>query len=170
VNQSLLTPKCTLVPSHFFDPANARDVLAEVADLEESDIVGSVAIPVYDAVLIYCSSDIRPEVSENDISGKEIPLPEMYYILKGLPSCPEYNKILCSWRGDYLFMGIAQGRTLLLANVYPASDFITVEYYIFLAMKSLQLNPEVSTICWRCDIGPVNEMSLYRYFKAVEQL
>ena len=49
-------------------------------------------------------------------------------------------------------------------------DFTTAEYYIFLAMKQLQLNPEVSTICMRSFVGPEEEMSLYRYFKSVEQI
>ena len=59
---------------------------------------------------------------------------------------------------------------MLLANTYEAADFTTAEYYIFLAMKSLQLNPEVSTICWRKPVGAEEELSLYRYFKAVEVL
>ena len=42
--------------------------------------------------------------------------------------------------------------------------------HIFLEMKSLQLNPEISTICWRHAIGAEEEMSLYRYFKSVEKI
>ena len=49
-------------------------------------------------------------------------------------------------------------------------DFTTAEYFIFLSLKRLQLNPEVSTISWRTPITAEEEMSLYRYFKAVEQL
>ena len=37
-------------------------------------------------------------------------------------------------------------------------------------MKKLQLNPEVSTISFRTPLDAEQEMSLYRYFKAVEQL
>ena len=37
-------------------------------------------------------------------------------------------------------------------------------------MKSLQLNPEMSTICWLSELGAEEEMSLYRYFKSVVQL
>ena len=36
-------------------------------------------------------------------------------------------------------------------------------------MKSLQLNPEVSTVCTRMPLSAEQEISLYRYFKAVEQ-
>ena len=38
------------------------------------------------------------------------------------------------------------------------------------ALKTLQVNPEVSTISWRTPLEPSEEMSLYRYFKAVEVL
>lgn len=167
---SLLTPKCTLVPSNFFDPAKAFDVLSEVADLDEGDEVRYIEIPAYDAVLVYCDNPESSAFSKDNISSREIPMPEMFYILRDLPRCPEYNKILCSWRDGLLFMGIAQGKTLLLSNVFSAKDFTTAQYYIFLSLKSLQLNPEVSTICWRFPVGANNEMSLYRYFKAVEQL
>ena len=86
------------------------------------------------------------------------------------PECPEYNKILCSLSGDRLFLAVAQGKNLLLANSFPAQDFTTAEYYIFLTLKSLQLNPEISTICWRNGLDAEDEMSLYRYFKAVVKL
>lgn len=152
---SLLTSSCTLVPTSFFEPSRARDILAEVAVLNEQDEVKYKEIPQYGAVLVYAGA-------------ADCALPEMYHVLNSLQDCPEYNKILCSWKDGLLFLAIAQGRSLLLANVFEAPDFTTAQYYIFLAMKSLQLNPEVSTICLRESPGSANEMSLYRYFKAVE--
>ena len=56
------------------------------------------------------------------------------------------------------------------AEFYQAPDFTTAKYFIFLALKKLQLNPEVSTICFRTPLDEDQEMSLYRYFKSVEQL
>ena len=91
-------------------------------------------------------------------------------MLARLPECPAYNKILCSIRGDMLHIAIAQGKSLLLANCFRIQDFTTAEYYIFLAVKSLQINPEVSTICWASDLEPAQEMSLYRYFKSVTRI
>lgn len=149
----------TLVPSDFFNPAAERETLAEVADIKEDQKVDHIDIPQYAAVLIY--------TIDGDSS---VSTPEIYDILKDLPSCREYNKILCSLKGGELNLAIAQGRTLLLANSYRAESFATAEYYIFLALKSLQLNPEVSTICWKTPLKDSEEMSLYRYFKAVEQL
>ena len=148
----------TLVPSNFFNPAAERETLAEVADIKEGDVVAHVEIPQYDAVLIYT------------VGGDSSVYPGIYDILTHLPECPEYNKILCGIEGDILNLAIAQGKNLLLANYYKVQDFTTAEYFIFLAMKSLQLNPEVSTICWKGSLKAEEEMSLYRYFKSVEQL
>ena len=157
MEESLLTSKFTLVPAQFFDEARSREALSEVAKLDESDTVSHIAIPQYAAVLVY-------------VSGGEDLLPEMFYLIRDLPRCGEYNKILCSLTGGRLFLAIAQGKSLLLANSYPAADFTTAEYYIFLALKSLQLNPEISTISWRSPLSESDEISLCRYFKAVGRL
>ena len=146
----------TLVPTQFFEPLRQRAALAEVAQMSEDAIVKHIEIPQYNAVLVY-------EVDEDSI----ISIPEMANILQKLPDCSEYNKILCSFKEGRLFIAIAQGKTLLLANSYNAPDFTTAEYYIFLTVKSQQLNPELSTICFLTPLAQEEEMSLYRYFKSV---
>ncbi|MBO4566107.1 MAG: DUF3822 family protein [Bacteroidales bacterium] len=146
----------TLVPVNFFDPESARQALQEVAPLAETDRIGYRQLPRYGAVLIY---DIP--------SGTDVP-PGIFDILERLHECTEYNKVLCSWRGGVLSLAIAQGKSLLLANEYAAPDFTTAQYYIFFAMKSLQLNPEVTTISFLHSLAEEEQMALYRYFKAVE--
>ena len=150
----------TLVPSQFFNPASARDALAEVTELQEGDAVEFLEIPQYDAVLVYAAG------GDSVVDGK----PEIYRLLMKLPDCPEYNKILCSITGGRLFLAIAQGKSLLLANSFPVREFITAQYYIFLSVSSFQLNPEISTICWHTRLSEEEEMSMYRYFKSVVYL
>ena len=70
----------------------------------------------------------------------------------------------------WLYLVIAQGKTLLLCNSFLAQDFTTAEYFIFLAMKKLQLNVEMSSIYFRTPLSEEQEMSLYRYFMNVEHL
>jgi hypothetical protein len=91
-------------------------------------------------------------------------------MLKQLPGLADYNKILASYMDGHLYLTIAQGKSLLLCNSFPAPDFTTAEYFIFLALKKLQLNPEVTSICFRTPLTEEQEMSLYRYFKSVEQI
>ena len=174
VEISLLTPKVALVPQHFFNASSARQALSEVITLRDSDSVEYVPVPSLGAVLIYSNSMdeslsrvIAQTVCDADGNTARV-LPEMYWLLQKMNDCDEYNKIIASYMDGYLHLVIAQGKSLLLANVYEAVDFTTAEYFLFLAMKKLQLNPEVSTIWFRTPLSNEQEMSLYRYFKAVE--
>ena len=148
--------KCTLVPSRYFDEGDARCILAELYPLTESETVDFLEVPRYDAVFLYASPDGKP--------------PVLYDLVTGLERCSEYNKILFHFGDGCLDLAIAQGERLLLANSYPAVDFTTAEYYLFLAVKSLQINPEVSTVTVASPLSGDEEMSLYRYFKSVERL
>ena len=175
VDISLLTPKCTLVPEHFFSESSARTLLESVAALREEDSVSWVRLKELSSVLVYSNSvdgSLARAVAATVLttSGEAAPvLPEMYWLLKLMPSLEEYNKILASYMDGYLHLVIAQGRSLSLCNVFSAPDFTTAQYFIFLSLKRLQLNPELSTIAFRTPLDQDAEMSLYRYFKSVEQ-
>ena len=176
VEVSVFTPKVTLVPANFYSKDNAREMLAEVINLSDDDAAESIEIPQLASVLIYStaigetlSKVISQTVLKTDGTKARI-LPEMYFMLRQLGNLQEYNKILASYMDGVLCLVIAQGKTLLLCNTYQAKDFTTAQYFIFLAMKKLQLNPEVSTITFRTHLEEDEEMSLYRYFKSVEQI
>ena len=148
--------KCTLVPSRCFEEGDARCILGELYPLAESETVSFLEIPRYDAVFLYSTPDGQA--------------PVLYDLVTGLDACPEYNKILLHYGDGILNLAIAQGGRLLLANSYPAPDFTTAEYYLFLSLNTLQLNPEISTVCWMSPLEDDDKMSLYRYFKSVVQL
>lgn len=176
VEISLLTPKVTLVPQHFFNPESSRQALSEVVVLRDTDSVEYVEVPSFGAVLLYSntideslSKAVAQSVCDSDGNQSRV-LPELYWLLKKLDDCDEYNKIIASYMDGHLHLVISQGKNLLLANVYEAVDFTTAEYFLFLAMKTLQLNPEISTIWFRTPLANEQEMSLYRYFKSVEVL
>lgn len=176
VEISLMTPKCTLVPTHFFDSSVPRKALEEVVRLRENDFVEFVQVPSVGGVLVYSNSideslskAISQMVLTSDGNNVKV-LPETFYIIREMWNSSEYNKIFASYIDGYLYLAVAQGKSLLLANVFEAIDFTTAEYFIFLTLKKLQLNPEVSTITFRTPLSDEQEMSLYRYFKAVEIL
>ena len=147
------TRKFTLMPSGFYNHDKAWETLSEVVDLDKDDKVDVIEIPEFKAVLLF----------SGQIGG-------VYYMLKKLPELQDYNKILASYSEGVLYLVIAQGKSLLLCNSFAAPDFTTAEYFIFLAMKKLQLNPEVSTITFHTELSGEEEMSLCRYFKNVEQI
>lgn len=149
-------PKCTLVPTRFIDEKDPRCFLSEVATISENDQIETLEVQEYDATLVYVNTD----------DG----VPELYKVLKALSKCSEYNKILASYVNGFLHLAIAQGDSLVFSNVFPASDFTTAEYFLFAALKNLQINPEVSTVSFGSRLEQEDEMSLYTYFNSVEQL
>lgn len=176
VEIAVFTPKCTLVPQHFHHPLHMRKMLSDVVALSDNDPVDAVEVPEYAAVLLYSNAigeTLSKVISDTVLmpdGSKRQPLPELYYMLKTLLRLEDYNKILASYMDGYLYLAIAQGKSLLLCNSFQAPDFTTAEYFIFMVMKKLQLNPEVSTISFRTALTEEQEMSLYRYFRNVEQL
>ena len=176
VDISVFTPKATLVPAQFYSPEVAHKLLSEVVTLKDSDLVESVQVPEYNAVLVYSNNigeTLTRVVSETVLctdGSKAHPLPVMYHMLKSLPSLPDYNKIMAAYMDGILYLVLAQGATLLLCNSFKAPDFTTAQYFIFLAMKKLQLNPEMSTITFMTSLDYEQEMSLYRYFRSVEYI
>ena len=176
VEVSVFTPKCTLVPAQFHLPENSRQMLSEVVDLTDDEGVEYVSVPEFAAVLLYSNTTVGAMarvVSETVLrtdGTKARPLPELYYMLRHLSHMTEYNKVLASYKDDALYLVVAQGKSLLLCNTFKAPDFTTAQYFIFLVMKKLQLNPEMSSIYFRTPLDQEQEMSLYRYFKNVEQI
>ena len=176
VEVSVFTPKCALVPAQFHISENSRQMLSEVVNLNDDESVESVPVPEFAAVMLYSTTMIGAMsrvISETVLrtdGTKARPLPEPYYMLKQLSQIPDYNKILASYKDDNLYLVISQGKSLLFCNTFKAPDFTTAQYFIFLAMKKLQLNPEVSSIFFRTPLDQDQEMSLYRYFKNVEQI
>ena len=176
VDLSVLTPKFALVPTGFHAPEASRQMLAEVVALDEYDQVDFVEVPQFGAVLLYSlslSGTLPKVVSETVIrtdGSKGRMLPESYYMLSAMADIPDYNKILAAYIDGWLSLAIAQGKTLMLCNSFQAPDFTTAEYFVFLAMKKLQLNPEMSSIYFRTQLSEEQEMSLYRYFRSVEHI
>ena len=176
VDLAVFTPKASLVPTQFFSPEVAKKLLSEVVSLKDDEVVESVPVPEYNAVLVYSNNigeTLTRVVSETVLwtdGSKAHPLPVMYHMLKALPGLPDYNKILAAYMDGVLYLALAQGATLLLCNSFKAPDFTTAQYFIFLALKRLQLNPEMSTITFMTSLDYEQEMSLYRYFRSVEHI
>ena len=176
VEISVFTPKVALVPEQFYSPEAASGLLSEVVSLKEEDRVECVSVPEYGAVLLYSNSigeTLTRVVSETVMrtdGSKAAPLPVMYYMLKSLGKIQDYNKIAAAYMDGVVYLALAQGSTLLLCNSFKAPDFTTAQYFIFLAMKKLQLNPEMSSISFMTHLDYEQEMSLYRYFRSVEYI
>ena len=176
VRLSVFTPKCALVPADFFLRDHARELLAASAPVAPGDSVDYVPVQEFNSVLVFSNSNggtlsrVIADMVMNADGSKSPILPELYWILKSLKDVSEYNKIIASYMDGYLYLAIAQGKSLMLCNSFEAPDFTTAQYHIFRAMKRLQLNPEISPIFFRTPLTEEQVMNLYNYFKSVEEI
>ncbi len=168
------TPKFTLVPAGWFSPDRARELLSAATPLKDGDEVVWQELPQAAAVELWCPDNSRlGRMLGGLLSPADAPLPicpEFHALLTRIYEVDSYNKIAAAYAEGRLYLVIYQGRNLMLCNSFEAPDFTTAQYYIFLAMKKLQLNAEASTIYFHSPISPEEEMSMYNYFKAVKQL
>lgn len=168
------TPVFTLVPAGWFSPDRARELLSAATSLKDEDEVVWQELPQAAAVEIWRTDNSRlGRMIGGMLSPSDAPLqmlPEFHALLTKIYEVNCYNKIAASYAEGRLYLVIYQGRNLMLCNSFEAPDFTTAQYYIFLAMKKLQLNAEVSTIYFHSPISPEEEMSMYNYFKAVKRL
>ena len=171
---STFTPSVTLVPSDFHFPGNERNLLASVAAVSDDDSVFCEPVPDLDAVLIWSSGPESPlagaVVQTLKLSGcqKVRVLPEVYRLLRHIPLVQQYNKVLCSYDGRVLCLVIAEGKSLRLCSTFRADSFTTAEYWIFDAVKSLQLNMEMTDIFFATPLSEEEEISLCSYFRSVD--
>jgi hypothetical protein len=176
VEIAVFTPKFTLVPNRFFNPDDLLDHLSAVVSVDDEDPVEYVELPDYDAVLVYSNtvgvtlSKVISETVIREDGGKSRSLPIVCSMLDKVKEMSDYNKIMAAYMDGALYLVIVQGKSLLLCNSFEAPDFTTAQYFMFLAMKRLQLNTEVSTVTFLTELDEEQEMSLYRYFRSVEYM
>lgn len=144
----------TLVPSEFFSERDAREILSEVVPLEEGEPLSFVSIPAMEAVMIY-AGPVRPQA---------------YEMLMSLCKLGGHNRIIAHYEDGWLCLVVSQGDSLKFCNCFKVSCFIDAEYYILMALKKLQLNPEQSTIYFTSPLSEDQTVSLLNYFKNAEPL
>lgn len=142
----------------FYEPSSARAMLVETVDIDDDDVVSAVEEPYFGAVLIYAHREA------------ERALPELHFLLKSAESLQEHNRILASYDGERLYLVVVEDAVIRICNSFKAQDFTTAEYFLFMVLKKFQMNPEMSSIYFRTHLTDDQKLSLYQYFKAVEQI
>ena len=115
-----------------------------------------IGVPFYDAELVYHGTpELRPvlyrllEIAHGFVHG-----------------C---NAFMCH-DGGYLSLCVTDEGGLRLANVYPAGDFVTAQYYVFFAMSELSIRTVDSVLWVLGDVSGAQKKSCARYFGKVKVL
>lgn len=162
------TEKYCLVPNSFFKKDEAMSMLGKLHDVFDSDEVLFVDMPEQKAVLIYAIPNVVMNNITRTLKNAEF-YPISYFLLDKISLLMGNNRMLIHFSNHIVHIVAAERDKLLLSNSYPAPDFVTGEYYIFLVTKEVMFNPEHTILNVSGNITPEQEVSLKKYFMGTKR-
>ncbi len=156
----------TLVPESLFSPQSKSSYLKNLFNIESGMIAKSVRLAGTAAFMVYACPNLFEEWQQND---KNI-YPLALYFYNRLMEIENHNKVIMSIdrRHKITHIAAAVGSNLKLINTYNTGDFNSALYYLFLALKELQLNPAVTHIRLYNTIDSSKMALLKNYFNTIE--
>jgi hypothetical protein len=162
------TEKYCLVPVAFFKKENAMKMLSGLHKIEYLDEVMFVDIPEQKAVLIYAIPNaVTTHIFRVQKNAEFYPV--SYFLLDKTSFLLDNNRVLINISHNIVHIVASERDKLLIANSYPASDFVTAEYYLFLVIKEVMFNPESTILQVSGNITAEQENELKRYFKGINK-
>jgi len=147
------TEKYTLIPDDYYSGQDADELLSALHDTRDS-LIYSVRLPAHNAVMVYALP-----------YGEKESYPSVCRMLKLLPELSSPHKLLVRYVSGVVHVVLADKDRLLLLNSYPAPDFTTAMYHIFLAMREAMFEPDHTVFHWCGDISPLDLDVVSHYFE-----
>lgn len=156
----------TLVPESLFSPQIKSSYLQNLFNLETGMAAKSVKLEGTAAFMVYAYPEIFDSWQQSD---KNI-YPLSLYFYNRLMEMKSHNKVIMSIdrRHKITHIAAAVGNDLKLINTYNTGDFNSALYYLFLALKELQLNPALTHIRLYNTIDSQKMELLNNYFNTIE--
>lgn len=156
----------TLVPESLFSPQAKVGYLESLFKIDKGMVARSVKLEGTPAFMVYAQPEIFDEWQHEE---KNI-YPLALYFYNRLMEMKSHNKVIMSIdrRHKITHLAAAVGNDLKLINTYNTGDFSSALYYLFLALKELQLNPALTHIRLYNTIDTPKMELLNNYFNTIE--
>ncbi len=162
------TPKYTLVPILFFKPDEALSILSRLHTIDDLDEILFAKSPDGESVLIYAMPNaVTSHIFRFHKNAEFYPM--SFSLLHKIITLSDYNRILVHFSDKMIHVVTAEKDKLLLSNSYNTPDFVTAFYYIFLTMKEVMFNPEVTTLYISGSLKFEQFKELEQYFMKVKR-
>jgi hypothetical protein len=161
------THKFTCIPRQIHKKGDELSALKRLFQIEDLEEINTVTLEEQEMVLIYAAnSTMLNKIKEYQ---PNISLyPSIYLYLRYLPLFKEHNKIFFQYIKDKVIITIAEGNKILLCNSYPAQHFNSALYFLLLALKEVQFNPEHTTVYISGNIRDLEILDISKYFSSVK--
>ncbi len=161
------TPYFTLIPKELFDNNTFTNVLSDMFELDNNNLnIKYVFIEQFNAYMVYA---IDKTICNKMTVDKEL-YPLALYFIDNVKNINGYNKVILNIdkKNNITHIVIAQDKELKLINTYSTGNFKDALYYLFLALKNLQINAALTNICIYNIIDDKKADILNNYFNKIE--
>lgn len=162
----ILSEIFTLIPKEYYTPQFGKAALMEQFGLEGEYFFHSIPYNKANAVIAYA----LPPAEENGADSCCTPVPFAKRLLEETGQITGYNKVVFHYNSIKKLSHtiICTGEELKLANSFKADSFESALYFLFLAIRQLQMNPKQCIIRVCCHMTPQQEALISRFFNGVE--
>ncbi|MDD4639021.1 MAG: DUF3822 family protein, partial [Bacteroidales bacterium] len=161
------TFKYALIPKHLYKAGEELGQLGKLHKLDDLEEIDVVEIPGKDIVVLFAVNSTFINLLKTKQPSFSI-FPSIYTPLLSLPTLYDYNKVYFNYSKGQLHLIIYEGVSLIYCNSFPATYFNTALYFLFLALKQTQFNPEQTTVFVSGNIPDTDILQLSKYFSKIK--
>ena len=166
VNLLYSTEKYALIPTKLYQKGKELEELTKLHDIDELEEVNTISILRNEMVMIYAVGSTLLNLIKKYHPNLTI-YPTLYTYLNILPDLDGYNKLFFQYIGDIVTVAAAEKERIVFCNSFPASNFSSALYFVLLALKQSQFNPELTTVYISGNIKDYEIFDITRYFSKV---
>ncbi len=161
------TPKYALIPKHLYKQGEELESLSKLHQLEDLDEIDVIEVPEQDMVILFAVNSTFINCIKN-VQQEFTLVPSIYPIIVNISRFQDYNKIFFQYHKGQLNVIAAEGNRLVYCNSFPAIHFNSALYFLFLALKQVQFNPELTTVYISGNLNDLEIMDIAKYFSKVK--
>ena len=166
VNLIYSTEKYSLIPLKLYQKEKELEELTKLHHIDELEEVNTINIVKSEMVMIYAVSSTLLNLIKK-YHPNLIIYPSLYTYLNVLPDLDGYNKLFFQYIGNIVTVVAAEKERIVFCNSFPASNFSSALYFVLLALKQAQFNPELTAVYINGNIKDYEIFDITRYFPKV---
>lgn len=161
------TCKYALIPKQLYKEEDALQHLTKLHKLDDLDEIDTVEVHNEQIVILFAvNSTFLNFIKEVQPEFKLFP--SIYPMISQISNFKDYNKIFFQYNKGQVHIIAAEGSRLVFCNSFPAIHFNTALYFLFLALKQVQFNPELTTVFVSGNLKDFEIMDISKYFSKIK--
>jgi len=167
VNIIVDTCKYALVPMQLYKEEDSFQHLSKLHSLDEFDEIDTVVVPGQGIVILFAvNSTLINQIKK--VQPEFRLFPSIYPMILQASDFQDHNKIFFKYHKGHIHLIAYEGLRLVYCNSFPAIHFNTALYFLLLAQRQVQFNPELTTVYVSGNLKDFEIMDISKYFSKIK--